>query len=391
MSASILVGAILTFASTDGTQLQLTVSLSKPATAALSWGDLVQSSTGAAVRHVFRDLPAPKTPITYALSIAGERERRVGVKPLGDATHLRIAVYGDSRQGDAAHRLILGQIAARDPDVIVHTGDVVLYANDEEGWLRHLSASLPLSERIPLILSLGNHELYAPNPRDGVDPGGSRRAMREIPPPADALARAAGAPTAVFYVRVGPALFISLDSNTSLAEGSAQYRFLEDTLKQKGEARYVFASFHQGPLSSGPHGPHPDGPGLVRLFERGGVTASLAGHDHVYERIVQNGITYLVSGGGGAPLYPRARFTNGSRAFASTYNWVLITIDGPRVDFEAFSLEGATLDRGTIAPQPAADRDSGFVPSRGVPLLVLAGAALLFAFGWACLRIARAR
>ena len=30
-----------------------------------------------------------------------------------------------------------------------------------------------------------------------------------------------------------------------------------------------------------------------------------SGHDHVYERAEHNGLRYFVSGGGGAPLYPR--------------------------------------------------------------------------------------
>ena len=41
------------------------------------------------------------------------------------------------------------------------------------------------------------------------------------------------------------------------------------------------------------------------LFEKYQVTAVFSGHDHVYERAEHEGIRYFVSGGGGAPLYPR--------------------------------------------------------------------------------------
>lgn len=386
-SASILLGAVLTFGSSDGRTLQLTVSTTRPSTVSLDWGQLSASSTTTRTRHLFRGLPVPEdSALEYRLGVSGEAPRRVTVPPIGRGGRLRVVVYGDSRDGSAPHRALAQAIARAGADVVVHTGDVVHSADDRAGWVSHLAASLPFSARTPLIFALGNHELY--DLGAGVEGDPLTLAMSELPPPDDPIARETGAPIAAFHVRVGPALFIALDSNRALGVGSPQHTFLgrvlDDAAASRERPTFVFVAYHQGPLSSGPNGPHPDGAAIIALLERHRVTASLAGHDHLYERIVRRGVTYLVSGGGGAPLYPRARFTSGSRAFATTYNWALLELDRARetAELTAYSLEGALLDRAII--HPAEGEGSEPSPRSDGPELLLGAAALLAAlFGYA--------
>lgn len=376
MSATILLGAMLTFADADASALQLTVSLTRSATCSVDWDGRTHTATAAATRHVFRPLARPHgRPLTYTLAIAGEPPARIEVTALSDPRpdHLRVALYGDTRGGEAPHRKLVEAMEAQHVDLVINTGDVITRPGDQEGWVRHLAATLPLAARTPVVFALGNHEIYSSH---GVrSESGLEEAMRQIPPPLDPLARAAGAPSAAYHVRIGPLLVVSLDSNAPLDPGSGQRRFLEEVLGARQDARFVFWAMHHGPRSSGPHGRHPEAEGLVALAERAHVTAVLAGHDHIYERIVENGVTYLVSGGGGAPLYQRSGFEPGSRAFASTYNWVLLTIDGERLGVEAYSLEGALLDRAAIAPM--AESRAGQDAAPGSPWRIYAAAALL--------------
>lgn len=348
-ASSILLGAVLTFGSTDGRTLQLTVSLTESATVSLTYNGARRTSP-AGTRHRFTHLPSPTTrAATYVLGVAGEAPRTTTIKPLFGPGPLRVGLYGDSRDGPGPHQILLRALDAADPHVVVHTGDVVSTAHDQEGWVQHLAASLPLSSRVPVILSLGNHELWQPwdLPADRkID--ALAAAMEHIPPPLDALSQKHGTSRATFHVRVGPALFASLDSNTSLKAGEAQMKWLEAVLEGKGDARFIFLSMHHGPLSSGRHGGHRDGGKIIELARRFGVTGVLSGHDHTYERIEDSGVTYLVSGGGGAPLYERRRLVEGSKTFASTYNWALITLEGEQAKMEAFSLEGVVLDRATL-------------------------------------------
>ena len=96
--------------------------------------------------------------------------------------------------------------------------------------------------------------------------------------------------------------------------------------------------FHRSPYSSG--GEH--GSALeVRaafgpLFERYGVDLAIAGHEHDYERTIpiresttttSTDVTYVVTGGGGAPLYPAA--TSTWTAFSASRNeYLKVTVSG---------------------------------------------------------------
>ncbi|MGA3242867.1 MAG: hypothetical protein ABSG03_42035 [Bryobacteraceae bacterium] len=42
---------------------------------------------------------------------------------------------------------------------------------------------------------------------------------------------------------------------------------------------------------------------LIPLFEKYRVTAAFFGHDHNHQHYLKNDIHYVITGGGGAPLY----------------------------------------------------------------------------------------
>ncbi|MCC7380594.1 MAG: metallophosphoesterase [Deltaproteobacteria bacterium] len=343
-----LIGVVLSFAAADGASMELTLVLTEPATASLDWGGIVRTASTPLARHQFGGLAAPmETALAYELDVAGLSAFRATVRPLRPSGPLKIALYGDSRDGSAPHRRLLEAMVRAEPDVVVNTGDVVATALDDPGWSEHLLATLPLGAGAPLVLALGNHELYLPPDRAGaLDP--VEKVLAFLPAPADALAAAKGAPRGVFHVRIGPALFVSIDSNSPLGPGSAQRSFLEAALADRRDARFVFVVLHHGPLSAGPHGAHPESDGLPELFARHHVTAVLSGHDHTYQRIQRDGVSYVVSGGGGAPLYSRTRPVRGLVTFAAAYHFALITLDGDRATIEARSIEGALLDRAEL-------------------------------------------
>ena len=66
-------------------------------------------------------------------------------------------------------------------------------------------------------------------------------------------------------------------------------------------------SFHQAPFSNSRHGAGDVGNRMVRqhwidVIEGGGVDLVVNGHYHAYERGERNGVTYVISGGGGATV-----------------------------------------------------------------------------------------
>ncbi len=385
MAHPLLLGAVLTFATTDASQLALTVTLSEAAEIRLTWDG--KDHAVEAKHHTFLGLPTPTTAtVAYSLH-TGDHELLTAIVASPFAAEQRLALYGDSRDGDGPHRLVVGAIQKAKPHVLIHTGDVVQSAGVEAQWVQHLSAVLPLSSHVPVILALGNHEVWY---RGTAEFNALEDAMKKIPPPADAIAKKHRAGAATHHVRIGDTLVVSLDSNRPIGAGSAQESFLREVLDLHKDAKHRFVAMHHGARSSGRHGRHGSADALSAVMEANKVTASLAGHDHLYERIVEGDMTYFVSGGGGAPLYTKGHQEPGSRAFVSTYNWVMLFM-GSNPRFEAYSLEGAVLDRDTL-PAAVIKKNPATAPpknsSKGKRLPIAAGLVTfgLVLVGWSILR-----
>jgi len=90
------------------------------------------------------------------------------------------------------------------------------------------------------------------------------------------------------------------------------------------------------------------------------VDIVFAGHDHDYERSTprrdyvpgSDGVIYIVSGGGGAPLY-----TVGSSAFtafsASVHHTVQVQIESCILSLRAIDTSGAVFDQIALAKCPS--------------------------------------
>ena len=80
---------------------------------------------------------------------------------------------------------------------------------------------------------------------------------------------------------------------------------------------------------------------LHRLFLKTGVKAVFEGDDHRYDRMDKDGILYLITGGGGAPL-------SAFKKKGGFFHYVWVSALQERVDGEAVDLEGRVRDRFTI-------------------------------------------
>jgi hypothetical protein len=152
----------------------------------------------------------------------------------------------------------------------------------------------------------------------------------------------------------GNAHFVALDTNQSYSAGSVQYNWLVSDL-QASTQLWTFVFFHHPAYSSGPHGStsgvqtH-----LVPIFETYGVDVVFNGHDHHYERTCpilddacttpQDGsVVYVVTGGGGAPLYPASGdwFT---AYHSSLYHFLKVEVNGCRLHLDAIDPNGHVFD-----------------------------------------------
>jgi 3',5'-cyclic AMP phosphodiesterase CpdA len=163
------------------------------------------------------------------------------------------------------------------------------------------------------------------------------------------------------------ARFLVLDSNEYSFALSDQTAWLERELiaaRQDPAMRHVFVVMHHPPFSVSLHGGSRDlRERWTPLFEKYQVTAVFSGHDHVYERAEHNGIRYFVSGGGGAPLYPRrphpsAADLDAVKKLERTFHFLRVTVTGGRVEVTGVRSDGTVIETtawtvGNEAPPPA--------------------------------------
>jgi len=264
---------------------------------------------------------------------------------------VRVGVYGDNRSDADAHRQVVDGLISESVDFAFDTGDLVADGSDAGLWTTFLQIEGDFLRDVCLYPILGNHE----------GQGDLYLDIFELP-------ENSPVPERYYTVRYGVSLFVVLDLyGSDIGAGSAQVNWLQQTLsdaQSDPDVRHVFVFLHHGPYDSGAHGPNTEAQDvLVPLFETYGVDAVFSGHDHDYERSTVNGVKYVVTGGGGAPLYT----VDGdwwTEVSESVYHYCILDIAGPRVDFTAKRVDGSVLDQfslGTDASEcsNASDCDGG--------------------------------
>jgi hypothetical protein len=152
-----------------------------------------------------------------------------------------------------------------------------------------------------------------------------------------------------YDVRLGPVHLFVLDSQPDEPDGitadSTQGAWLRETMAAS-DAPWKLVTMHHPPYSSGPHGP------LLALrwpFAEWGATAVLAGHDHIYERVVRDGIVYFVNGLGGTVAYEIGNPVEGSQArFNADFGAMLVEAAPDRITFQFVTRAGTIVDSHTV-------------------------------------------
>jgi len=144
------------------------------------------------------------------------------------------------------------------------------------------------------------------------------------------------------------ARFFVLDSRSF---DPRQLDWLRDQLAESGTA-WKICYFHHPLYTSGRYRAGARSLRLVLepILVNGDVDVVLAGHEHLYERLLpQHGISYFISGGAGSlrkgDLMPS---TVHAKGFDQDYHFMLMEVTGTELYFQAISRTGATVDAGVI-------------------------------------------
>lgn len=155
-----------------------------------------------------------------------------------------------------------------------------------------------------------------------------------------------GAKAKYYSFTNGSTRFIMLNGNDPTS--STQRTWLERTLKSAKEPVRIVVE-HQPPYTAGLHSPSYEArTNWVPLYKKYGVSLVLSGHNHDYERITTGGITYIVTGGGGAGLYPCARSQSGLVMCTAVHQFLEVDSSPTGIAVRSVGTKGETIDQVTV-------------------------------------------
>jgi hypothetical protein len=262
----------------------------------------------------------------------------------------RFIAYGDMRftatsETDAsqpgARQALVEQIAADAPVAIFLNGDTVWHGGVANDYAVMQAETAVWRERgIPVFPTLGNHEFSQCEEQQCL------ANWRSANPQLDGRRW--------YSVEVGRRLrAFALDTDTSLQDGSPQRAWLATELENlPTSVDFVFIYLHHPPVADpqiGPlanHNPRPNELALAAYLKGFAARSRVrvvvcAGHIHNYERRLQDGILYLVSGGGGAHPYPVIRDSGDAYQAPQfpNFHYLRFTLDGGGLRGEMFRVE----------------------------------------------------
>lgn len=152
-----------------------------------------------------------------------------------------------------------------------------------------------------------------------------------------------------YAIARGPVDLFALSSDLREPDGigstSVQGQWLRQELESSA-ACWKLVYMHHPPFSSGRHGGIP---WMAWPYAAWGADAVLAGHDHVYERIMRDGIIYFVNGLGGQSIYNFRSPVDGSAArYNGDFGAMLVEAQDGAITFRFFTRSGALVDEYTL-------------------------------------------
>lgn len=258
---------------------------------------------------------------------------------------VRFAVIGDFGTGDQAEAGVANLVKGWSPEFIITTGD----NNYPSGAYKTIDKNIGQFYRefiFPYTGSygeggeinrffptLGNHDWQSDSAQPYLDyftlPGNER-----------------------YYDFVwGQIHFFAVDSDGDEPDGVGKNQVQGTWLKEalaNSTAIWKVVYMHHPPYSSGPHG---SSEWMQWPFKEWGASVVFAGHDHTYERIEVDGLTYIVNGLGGGPIYSFEHPVPGSLLrYNDDHGAMLVETGSEGMIFYFINILGETIDIIVLPP-----------------------------------------
>lgn len=266
----------------------------------------------------------------------------VGLLAAHEAHGLHFVAFGDQRTNQGTAQTVLDGISKVNPELVVVSGDL---------WDGYGSAAYKtMIMKNANIARLVQNNLY-------LVARGNHESISDVLAFSPSLVRGG---KELYSFTKGNGFFVCLGMDPG-----ASISFLEQQLQspEAKSATWKFVYSHYPVYSTGEHGAN-GMPGVERICDKYGINVFFSGHDHIYERTHQiyagkvvdkgnaltsgRGTVYIVTGGGGAPLYSpdSAGFSHIAR---KTLNFTDVLTDEHQVRVKAYTPAGSVLDAFTIS------------------------------------------
>lgn len=232
----------------------------------------------------------------------------------------KIIIYGDVRSSYKMHNHIANMIKKEKADMVLFTGDI---ASNSHNFLHYLIFSIienKIWKNCEYYPVRGNHEAEIHHYKIFLNlPGGK---------------------TYYSFDRMGMH-FIVLDVIDESIH-SELISWLKDDL-EKNKEKNISIGLHYPLFTSGKYHPY-NAPYLLELFEKYNVLFVFSAHVHSYERSLYKGTNYIVTAGGGAPLYPETIENKYKICRVNDHHYCIMTRNNNEYTIKVIDKNGNQID-----------------------------------------------
>lgn len=261
--------------------------------------------------------------LSLTLDVPAREQRAISIYPPANPNRFTFFVLGDNRDGKPVFQKILRQINQKRPLFALDGGDLV---SNGEKW-EYLDFIDTIEQvNVSFLTALGNHDIR----------NGGRRTYQDLLAPD------------YYAFSFGNSHFIVLDSSSG-GLGDVQFRWLEENLNKASAAgKNIFVFSHVPPFdpwrgrNRAFSNPNEQGT-FVDLMKRYRVTRVYASHIHSYFSGKRDGVTYVITGGAGAPLVSTKDF----------FHYVEVKVNGNKVTEKVVKIPASKLVSWRVGLLPA--------------------------------------
>ncbi|MCG3259496.1 MAG: fibronectin type III domain-containing protein [Candidatus Heimdallarchaeota archaeon] len=256
--------------------------------------------------------------------------------------HIQFIDVGDCQNRPVEGRMMQDAIRRLPMDMLTFTGDLCNTGPTIEEWYNWFTAFSPLIRNVPLMNILGNHERNLSYYYD----------MFSLPGKEE-----------YYSFNLGPVHFVGLHTLWNGAPNNLpeQAAWLISDLESHQEYDWTIVMMHTPPFSSFPRYYSGEYDSLnetfVPIFEQYSVDLVMTGHEHAYERLQKNNVTYVISGGGGSRLVDinTAISINESIIIESSYNFLYLDIYENKLSVGGYRPDYSLIDQHVVNMENKAD------------------------------------